>query len=360
MTLVLAIVADDLTGALDTSTPLVLQGLSVAVAVNAGALDAALDQDADVVAVNTASRGMAAADAAAIVTDVAKRLVEANPAIVLKKVDSRLKGNPGAESAALAAGIGRVRLVVAPAVPDQGRPTIAGSVTGRGVEKPIPVAPLFADLGVAVEIVDASCSGDLDAIVAASDWSAAIAVGAAGLGTAFARKLGQERAVTPYAQAPRTLFAFGSRDPITNAQISRLAQAGVPIVDAPHGDFSSISNLALPLVVRCTGDATEKPEAVAGRFAGHVARAVVDLAPTTLVMGGGDTALAIFEALGIRVVKPRGEVAPGVPWLLIEMQNGQTLRCVVKSGGFGDAEVLAGLLPSGQHRARERSDARLG
>ncbi|WP_165644639.1 four-carbon acid sugar kinase family protein, partial [Oharaeibacter diazotrophicus] len=58
MTVRVAIVADDLTGALDTAAPFVSAGLAAAVAVTPAALDEAIGTGARVVAVATASRAL--------------------------------------------------------------------------------------------------------------------------------------------------------------------------------------------------------------------------------------------------------------------------------------------------------------
>ena len=81
------------------------------------------------------------------------------------------------------------------------------------------------------------------------------------------------------------------------------------------------------------------------RFADEVAAAVDRLRPTTLVMSGGDTALAILDRLGVDLVFPLGEAGAGLPFFLIGNENHPSIRCVVKSGGFGDGAALAALLP---------------
>ena len=84
---------------------------------------------------------------------------------------------------------------------------------------------------------------------------------------------------------------------------------------------------------------------ISERFARAVLAAVDARAPDTLVLSGGDTALAVLDALGIGVVRPLGEAAPGLPWFLIERPARPALRCIVKSGGFGGADTLVNLLP---------------
>ncbi|MDR7223784.1 four-carbon acid sugar kinase family protein [Aminobacter aminovorans] len=355
MTLMLAIVADDLTGALDTSAPFVASGLTVAVAIAPKAIAKALAIKPDVFAVSTASRALPPDVASARVRDAAKRLMPHAPGIVMKKIDSRLKGNVGAEADALAEASGRDTLVVAPAVPDQGRTTRDGAVVGRGVDAPLPVLPAFAGSIKRISVRNAANDADLDRVVADTDWSRSIAVGARGLGLAFARHLhgnGNSRRVAVPANDQNVLFAFGSRDPITDQQVAQLVadNPDVRIVDALNGRFTLPTDITLPAVVRCTGDMVEEPARIAARFAEAIADTVHLMRPSTLVMGGGDTALAIIGALGADVLFPRGEVAPGLPWFAIATRHGEGLRCVVKSGGFGTVAVLSDLLrpPSGE------------
>ncbi|CAI2931785.1 four-carbon acid sugar kinase family protein [Aminobacter niigataensis] len=347
MTLMLAIIADDLTGALDTSAPFAASGLKVAVAMTPEATVKALASEPDIFAVSTASRALPADVASTRVRDVANRLMPHAPRIVLKKIDSRLKGNVGAEADALAEASGREALVVAPAVPDQGRATRDGAVVGRGVDAPLPVLAAFAGSQRRVTVRNAATDADLDLVVADTDWNDAVAVGARGLGLAFARRLyANFRPAAAPASDRNVLFAFGSRDPITDQQVARLLEdnPATGIVDALNGTFILPGDSALPMVVRCTGDLVEEPARIAARFAEQVADAVERLRPSTLVMGGGDTALAILGALGADVLFPQGEVAPGLPWFTIATRHGEGLRCVVKSGGFGTVAVLSDLL----------------
>lgn len=344
MKLDFAIVADDLTGALDTSIPFALCGRRVAAAVRPEALGAALLSGAEVVVVSTASRALPAGEAARIVGLVAETIRLANPRTVLKKIDSRLKGNVASEVAALAAGLGLARVVVAPAIPDQQRLTIDGAVVGRGVPTPIAIAPLFAD-GPAIAVANAANDADLDHVVAHTDWNTTLAVGARGLGAAFARRLGSTLP-RHFARQNDTLFAIGSRDQITAQQIAalRAAHPDLTVLEAPDGEVRGTLE-RLPALVVCTGSFDAPDEAVSRRFAAGLAPLIAAARPGTLVTAGGDTALAILDALGVELVFPQGEAALGLPWFLITPENGHSIRCVVKSGGFGAVDVLASLLP---------------
>lgn len=335
------IVADDLTGALDTSTPFALAGRRVACATRPEALPAAIASGAEIIVVSTASRALPVDEAVRKVTAVAEGSVAAAPPIIFKKIDSRLKGNVGAETAALAEALGFSRILVAPAIPDQGRFTVNGHVTGRGVDAPLPIAPLFAGMDLDVEVADASSDADLDRIARDTDWLTTLAVGARGLGAALARL---HRGVSPAGFVPEvdTLFAVGSRDPITDGQVAALN--GIEIHNAPLGELSGTPS-GLPAVIRSTGPYQGPNEIIANRFATAVAHAVGRLRPHTLLMSGGDTALAILDQLGVGLVFPQGEAGPGLPWFLIPQENRPSIRAVVKSGGFGDRDALANLLP---------------
>lgn len=356
MSLRIAIVADDLTGALDTSAPFVAQGFKVAVALTPAGFDSAVALAPDVLVINTASRALSPAEAENVVRELAERLKALAPAIVLKKIDSRLKGNLELETRALAEPLGLRRVAIAPAVPDQGRMTRSGMVVGTGVENPIAIAPLFARLDRVVEIADAESADDLDRLVT-SLAPATLYVGARGLGAAFARRLAEGRHPTPQTFAPsrRTLLAFGSRDPITGAQIDHLARhvPGIRILDAPQGQLTIPARFELPAVLRCTGEFHDPGHIVASRFATGIVEMVRRTEPETIVIGGGDTALGVLTSLGLDVAVPLGEAAPGVPWLRLPAAWGSSVQCLVKSGGFGSVDVLCQLVeaaPSGQTR----------
>ncbi|PDT01710.1 hypothetical protein CO666_23790 [Rhizobium chutanense] len=351
MTLKAAIIADDLTGALDTGTPFVAAGLSVAVAVDVGAAQDAIATGCDVVVVNTASRALGKREAVETVRAATEVLRGEKPLVVMKKIDSRLKGNVAAESLALAEALGLKTILVAPAIPDQERVTYRGCVVGRGVPKPLPIADLFGRGGDNVVVADAEDDLDLDQIVDGHDWMRTLAVGARGLGAALARRLGEAgQPAMEFAASPRTLFAFGSRDPITVVQMNRLEASGAlrMVVDAPVGEIGCGEGLALPVLLRCTGDLTADAGLVASRFAAGVKAVIDDTRPDMLMVGGGDTALAVFRALGVRVLAPKGEIEAGIPWFDVTAGDGRQFRCAVKSGGFGHPDSLLRLVSRNQ------------
>ena len=231
------IIADDLTGALDSAVTLTGVGLRCVVARRPGDAFAALAEDPEVLSISTASREGGAAQAQTAVA-AALDAVGAMPEIIFKKIDSRLKGHVAAEVAVLARYSGHARALVAPAIPTQGRTVVDGRLTGVGVAAPIDVAAAVAGAGLALDVPDACTDSDLDAALRrALDGPPTLLVGAAGLAAAVARRIavGAWSMPTPRLLPP-ILLAIGSHDPITIAQVVRLAATGSVTLTAAPGE----------------------------------------------------------------------------------------------------------------------------
>lgn len=320
MTLRLAILADDLTGALDASAPFAGTGMRVRVAVRPAGLAAALI-GADVVAVSTGSRDMDPQAARAAVAGVLARL----PAGVrlFKKVDSRLKGPVAAELAAFGPG----PLLVVPALPEFGRMVRGERVVGHGVPVPIDVA---AAVGRAAEIPDIETPAQMLAAVRAA--GAALIVGARGAALALAAVMGVRTGVPALPGGPMVI-GVGSTDPITLAQVADLRSLpGLRYLAAPDGVAVAAAAAGVSLV-QAVGGAGALAATVAQALAATIAPLAVGAA--TLVLTGGATAEAVLDRLGIDVLEVQGDVLPGLP-----LSRGGGWQIVTKSGGFGGAGVL--------------------
>lgn len=160
------ILADDLTGAADCAIAFARRGLAAGVSwgegVDADAQPAVFSYDAD-------SRGMSAEQAAARHRQLLERLF-APDRVLFKKIDSTLRGQPAAETAAtiafLKARAGSAFGIFAPAFPATNRTTVAGHihVGGRPLEEAevwqrdhsyasADLVAVLATAGVAAEIV---------------------------------------------------------------------------------------------------------------------------------------------------------------------------------------------------------------
>ena len=139
--MVLLIIADDFTGALDTGVQFAAHGIRTRVVVGA---DAALShQDADVLVVDTETRHLPPEQAYAAVAGLVERAKYAGAAYLYKKTDSSLRGNVGAELAALLKTSGCRQLAFLPAFPQMDRVTKDGIQYIDGV--PVTESPFGGD-----------------------------------------------------------------------------------------------------------------------------------------------------------------------------------------------------------------------
>lgn len=337
------IIADDLTGALDSAVTLAGIGLRCVVARRPQDVAAAMRRQPDVLAVSTASReGDPAAARAAVAA--AMDAVGRPPEIVFKKVDLRLKGHVAGETAVLADRVGRRRALFAPAIPAQGRTVAGGWLTGAGVAAPIDVANAIAASGLAVEVPDTRTDADFDAALdRAMAAPPVLLVGAAGLAAAVGRRLAAaDRAPPPRLHGP-ILIAIGSRDPITLAQVDRLAgRADVTLGIAADGACPpAAAGRPAQLIRLVPADARMFDAQAAGRrFADGIAEHARSGGFGALLACGGETADAILGALGQGVLDLEGELLPGIPVSTVPIGE-RRLHLVTKSGGFGAADALA-------------------
>lgn len=258
--MVLLIIADDFTGALDTGVQFAARGIKTRVVVGA---DAALThQNADVLVVDTETRHLPAAQAYAAVEGLVQRAKYAGFAYLYKKTDSALRGNVGAELAALLSASGSRQLAFLPAFPQMNRVTKNGVQYIDGVpvtESPFGVDPfepvrhaavtdllaeqtdlpaasfpaLAADSSVPAEdgilVFDAATVDELRSTGRAllNNGGLRVLAGCAGFGAVLPELLGLGGAdVTCPALDPRLLVICGSVNAITLAQLDKAEQAG--------------------------------------------------------------------------------------------------------------------------------------
>ncbi|PTW63202.1 uncharacterized protein YgbK (DUF1537 family) [Breoghania corrubedonensis] len=329
------IIADDLTGALDSSVAFAERGMRVVVALDPSHLEGALGLEPDVLAVSTGSREMSGDEAGAVVGSVCE-IVGRFPGILMKKVDSRLKGPIAAEVDVLSVNVPRP-VLAAPAIPRLDRFVVDGAVTGAGVTDPIDVA---AVLNRPVDIPDIRSDDDFDKILP-DDLEGTLLVGAAGLAEAIARKLvplppARHR---PVLAAP-VLAAIGSRDPVTLRQIAALDMDAIVI--APNGAVSKVEVQPLVIVRLTEGKEAIAPREAEKRFSGDICALVEELKPATLFACGGESAAAILRRLGVGLLELKGEALPGIP-VSRALDGPVGLVVVTKSGGFGEPDALVRL-----------------
>lgn len=341
----IAVVADDLTGALDAVGPFAEAGMRCVVVTAPAHLAAAFGRDAEVLAISTNSREMPPEAAAQVVRAVAAAL-QSVPR-VFKKIDSRMKGNIAAEVAALAQVLGQTKAVICPAIPAMGRVVLDGQLCGFGVAAPIDVAQVMAQAqGIALQVPDARTDADMDALVAGIGHDVLL-IGARGLSAGLARSLsGVGGAVAVDLPLPRPIaFAIGSRDPITVEQVLHLRQAqpGAVYLAAANGCYSGgPAGGDVAILQAVPGDAPAPAQDVSRALAQAFVRDLV-AGRACLVLTGGETAAAVLAEMGVGQLQVLAEVLPGLP-LCRALDRPDAPLIVAKSGGFGGPETLHLLL----------------
>ncbi len=338
----LAIIADDLTGALDAAAPFAVRGISTCVALDSTGLAEALASGARVIGVSTDSREISSGAA----TDAVRRALTALPPGIklFKKFDSRLKGNIAAELDALPPG----RSLVVPAIPAFGRWMRNGRLGGFGVTVPIDIAERLGRHAGSAMIPEIESDADIER---ALQGGADLPIGARSLAEAIAKRM------SPFAPTgfelpnARAYCVVGSTDPITTEQVQCLLAADPSAlhVPAPNGAAElRESDHRLVIIQAVPGPATVDGKAVASALARSL-RQLAPLEGSLLVLSGGATAQTILEHLGISTLNLLGEAQPGLP---VARAGGLTV--VTKSGGFGDPETFTRLLaPYSIHQSAE-------
>lgn len=307
----LRILADDLTGALDSAARFVpLVGPVPTV------WDPAAVPDG-VAAIDSGTREATAEAAAARVRALLPLLAGAQ--IAFKKIDSLLRGPVAAELGACVEAFGRC--IVAPAFPWQGRVTIGGRQHVRDGDGwralDTPALPLA--------LRDARSDADLARIVATERGRDVLWVGTGGLAGALA---GGGTPPRPRLSGP-ILALIGSDHGVTAAQIASLGD----------GDGASC-------LVRVTIPPDTARDTAAAAIAGALAGFLVTQDPRrwgTLFVTGGETLRAICITLGATRLDVDGEVEPGAPSSILRGGTWDGIRVVSKSGAFGDDGFLARL-----------------
>ncbi len=372
------IVADDLTGAMDAAGPFAALGIETWVVAVPIRCDPASLQTARVVSVNTDSRHLPAAEAAARVREIVRHLGGDGFDIIVKKIDSTLRGNVVAETMALLDASGRHQALVAAAFPAQGRTVRGGVVHVDGTPlaqtafaldalSPPPLAPLqeafaAAKSGLRVVAVDPSASfdaaadiwiadsevdADLTRIVRAfaSRMGSVLMVGSAGLTTALASVCfdRQPAPALPHLTGA-IVFAVGSRAMRSAEQVESLAgEPGTEVLRAPNGRLQYAQlPVARNLVLKATPDDAGREgdaERVAAAIADHALEIARRAQAQALVATGGDTAIAILAASGNPALQVLGDLMPGIPYARIRL-DGESLLLVTKAGGFGARDTF--------------------
>ncbi len=353
----LRLLADDLTGALDTAAEFV--GVTGPIhAFWQGAAPAALPANA---ALDLGTRE-AGRDAAVAATRAAAPVLD-GAGIAFKKIDSLMRGQTLPELAACFVAGRWTHAVLAPAFPFQGRITRDGQQFMRSGAGWIPVGPdliaALRDLNVTaqraepgaalapgVTLFDATTDAELDATVAAAGGAGAPVLwcGTGGLARALA---GDAPPAAPPLPRP-VLGLFGSDQMVTAAQLAACAPHWHAVPDAGaaaaarlaealdrHGVALASHDLPPGL---SRADAAERIETAFRTLVGRLPK------PGTLAVAGGETLRGLCLALGAASLEVEGRALPGVPVSILRGGAWDGVTVVSKSGAFGHPTLLRELL----------------
>jgi D-threonate/D-erythronate kinase len=355
------LLADDLSGALDTAAEFV--GMC-------GPFDVtwpeAISTNApQSLAIDSGTRERAKADSVEIVERLAPLLCEG--AIAYKKVDSLLRGAWAAELGACLRSGHWASCVVAPAFDYQGRRTRDGQQFARSPEGDwYPVGQnLLAQLKAenvdarlrgldtlshgGVQVFDAESDRDLDRVVEMGRRLAAPVLwcGSGGLAGALARG---SRADVPRHLKKPVLGLFGSDQIVTASQ---LEACGVATITLAEGEGAArvhrkLADDGVALVKFSLPERLSRAEA-ARRIAREMTTLIGALDPPgTLIVAGGETLKAVCVALGAQALQVVGRLVPGLPRSILQGGRWAGVDVISKSGAFGTRELWRDLLHDNQ------------
>jgi D-threonate/D-erythronate kinase len=348
------LLADDLTGALDSAARFVPLAGAVPVVWRS-------EDVPPTAAIDAGTRDLDASAAEATIERLAPLLQGAD--IAFKKIDSLLRGHVAVELAACMRHFDHC--VLAPAFPFQGRITRNGQQLARDGDgwrhTDIDLPAALRACGLSVTVRDAEADADLDAIVAAGRALAGRVLwcGTGGLAGALA---GSHVVPCPTLLRP-FLALIGSDHSVSAGQLAatgrhlhRITAAGShPRASTAATERGAIDPAQIAAIRRSLQDGaaavcvvlpqgTPRVQAIQSIGACFVALLAEIARPGTLVVAGGETLRRLCDALGVVRLEVDGEVVPGVPTSILRGGDWDGQRIVSKSGAFGDTGFLARLM----------------
>lgn len=359
----LRLLADDLTGALDTAAELV--GITGPVPVFwHGACPSALPPNA---ALDSGTRELHPGAAVRRVMELTPALTSAR--LAFKKVDSLMRGPTLAETAACFRTGAWTHAILAPAFPYQGRVTRNGMQHARDAAgnwvavgddivqclraeaAPAQAGRVGSALAPGISVFDAETDADLLRIAALGQAAPApvLWIGTGGLAQALAAGA---PARGDLRLPPPVLGLFGSDQAVTAGQLAACGpdwlrlQAGQP--PASRSVAARLETRGRALISVDLPDGLSRAEA-ADQIAGQLHRLAEDLpAPGTLVVAGGETLRGLCLALGASSLEVHGRIVPGLPRSVMCGGRWDGVVVLSKSGAFGPPDLLRDLLRSSQ------------
>lgn len=360
-----AILADDLTGALDSAAPFASADAPMPVVWDAAALpvgDFALD---------TETRPLPPEDARHRVASLVPKL--RGSAIAFKKIDSLMRGNTVPELLACCRSGDFASVIIAPAFPEQGRimrggrqflpcddntlvpidVDLAGSLARNGVDARL-IARHESLSGAGVAICDAESEADLGRLAAYVKDLAGPVLWCGTAGLARALRPCPTVAIKPVGR--KQLTVVGSRHSASAAQIARLRATypdSIAIVAEPMVAGAAVAMIATELgagrsAALCFALPPLDPPAAEAAFRETFSRLAAVAPPEILITAGGDTLFRLCAALGASSLAAIGEWMAGIAVSRFVDGAWTGTMVISKSGAFGDDDMLLRLVRHGE------------
>ena len=391
------IIADDFTGSNDTGVQIRRRGIPVRVVFSGSGVTGK-----DSCVIDTESRALPEDQAFQRVASETKGIPFDNFFQVIKKVDSTLRGNIGAETRALDQSYKPELIIFAPAFPDLGRTTvnrihclhgtpISQTELARDPKTPVrndDIQKILAEAFSGEKVIhfdldairggafsldggrifcfDAASNDDLQVIVRtvlAAD-KRVLWIGSAALADNL---LNVEQSIPP-ALAVVTSLSSVTRDQVQYAEKQGVALVKVPLYDILQKTLSAedTAKKAIALLkeskdvillasstyddaerqkndesARQAGLSAEEMSVFTQKTIGQIAIQILDGAKVSgLFLSGGDTAMSCFECAGALGSSIITEIAVGIPLMRLIGGSHEGLKVVTKAGAFGKEDAV--------------------
>jgi uncharacterized protein YgbK (DUF1537 family) len=386
----IGVIADDLTGAMDTGAQFSGCGLQTVLQ-----LKEDYSLSSTVAVVNTSSREVTEQEARSRV----QKAVEALQGCLLyKKIDSTLRGHLAVEIQAILQRSRYRKALVCPVVVEEKRWIVDGQlwINGQPLHRTAFASdPVWPARSAAVEdrlreptahfplrkfkgdsgqlrdqllasperilVPDARSKADLNDIVEAIRDTDILPCGALSLAQAWisASTGCKKRALIHHPRIPRPLlYVVGSRHPSTREQAARLVNTGKVVDILVHSDEAKQLNTTIHKIERgvtqnksvllhTSSELLQAPQKKALMLNGlrYLVRHCVQAEYFGgYVAAGGETASLVLSALSAAAISIQGEISAGFPFGIIEGGGAQGLPIFTKAGGFGLPDCFTRLL----------------
>ena len=364
----IGIIADDLTGACDIAACFACVNKPVSVFL---CPENAVDMGTGFAVINTQTRLIPTEQSRRILYGAGKKLE--GKTVILKKIDTALRGSVGAEIQGLAEALGEKsgpwEIIVAPAIPEIGKITRGGLQYDN--EIPIHQTDYADDLStpvssaniaeviartskVKVEVCDAETDNDLKHIVTGSlNGTKTVFVGSLGLANALAEQFVSEKCrSTKIPIANRPMVVCGSQYERAHVQIEKAAAhvgANVNYIHPNRGDGESDSlgknQICFTCLIRQKITHAEcSPSEVMMRFISIVTQAISKIKPDGLAIVGGETAYHLLNELGAKTLTVYGRISDVISYGIIEDGEMAGRPFLMKGGSVGTDDSVIQML----------------